>query len=81
LYVVRTAQRNLLRDALQTQGVATVIHYPVAPHLQPCYPTFADAHLPLAQVLADEVLSLPMSPAMTDAQVAQVVHAVNGWAG
>ena len=81
LYVVRTEQRDALRDALQAQGVATVIHYPVPPHLQPCYPSFAQADLPLATVLADEVLSLPMSPAMTDAQVMQVVHAVNGWTG
>lgn len=81
LYVVRTVQRNQLRDALQAQNVATVIHYPVPPHLQACYPTFAQAHLPLATALASEVLSLPMSPAMTDAQVSQVVQAVNGWAG
>lgn len=81
LYVVRTAQRNQLRDALQAQGVSTVIHYPVPPHLQACYPTFAQSHLPLATVLADEVLSLPMSPAMSDAQVARVMDAVNAFAG
>jgi dTDP-4-amino-4,6-dideoxygalactose transaminase len=81
LYVVRTAQRNQLRDALQAQGVSTVIHYPVPPHLQACYPTFAQSHLPLATVLADEVLSLPMSPAMSDAQVTRVMDAVNAFAG
>jgi dTDP-4-amino-4,6-dideoxygalactose transaminase len=81
LYVVRTAQRNQLRDALQAQGINTVIHYPVPPHLQACYPTFAHAHLPLAKVLADEVLSLPMSPSMSDEQVTRVLDAVNAFAG
>jgi len=81
LYVVRTAQRNALREALQAQGVSTVIHYPVPPHLQACYPTFAHAHLPLATVLADEVLSLPMSPAMSNEQVTRVMDAVNTFAG
>jgi dTDP-4-amino-4,6-dideoxygalactose transaminase len=81
LYVVRTAQRNQLCDALQAQGVSTVIHYPVPPHLQACYPTFAQSHLPLATVLADEVLSLPMSPVMSDEQVMRVIDAVNAFAG
>jgi dTDP-4-amino-4,6-dideoxygalactose transaminase len=81
LYVLRTEQRDKLRDALQDQGIATVIHYPVPPHLQACYPNYANSHLPLASLLANEVLSLPMSPAMTDEQVNRVVQAVNAWAG
>lgn len=81
LYVLRTQQRDKLRDALQDHGIATVIHYPVPPHLQACYPNYANSHLPLAALLANEVLSLPMSPAMTDEQVNRVVQAVNAWAG
>jgi dTDP-4-amino-4,6-dideoxygalactose transaminase len=80
LYVVRTEQRDKLRDALQHQGIATVIHYPVPPHLQACYAHYASAHLPLAALLASEVLSLPMSPAMSDEQVNRVVRAVNACA-
>jgi dTDP-4-amino-4,6-dideoxygalactose transaminase len=79
LYVVRTSKRNQLRDAMQAQGVGTVIHYPVPPHLQACYAEFAQSNLPLATLLADEVLSLPMSPAMTDEQVARVVDVVNAF--
>jgi dTDP-4-amino-4,6-dideoxygalactose transaminase len=81
LYVLRTVQRDKLRDALQDQGIATVIHYPVPPHLQACYKDYAHSHLPLAALLANEVLSLPMSPAMTQEQVNRVVQAVNAWAG
>jgi dTDP-4-amino-4,6-dideoxygalactose transaminase len=81
LYVVQTAQRNALRDALQAQGVSTVIHYPIPPHLQACYQNFSQSDLPLATLLANEVLSLPMSPAMSDAQIARVIDAVNAFAG
>jgi dTDP-4-amino-4,6-dideoxygalactose transaminase len=79
LYVLRTFKRNQLRDAMQALGVGTVIHYPIPPHLQPCYKEFAQSDLPLATLLANEVLSLPMSPAMTDAQVARVVDVVNAF--
>lgn len=79
LYVLRTQKRNQLRDAMQALGVGTVIHYPIPPHLQPCYKEFAQSDLPLAKLLANEVLSLPMSSAMTDAQVARVVDVVNAF--
>ena len=79
LYVVRTAKRDMLRDALLARGIVSVIHYPVPPHLQACYTEYAKSHLPLATRLADEVLSLPMSPAMTDEQVTRVVEAVNAF--
>ena len=76
LYVVATRQREALRAHLEQRGIGTVIHYPKPPHLQSCYPEFACRDLPLATRLAGEVLSLPMSPYMTDAEVAEVVVAV-----
>lgn len=76
LYVVATPQREALRAHLEQRGIGTLIHYPKPPHLQACYPEFADRDLPLASRLAGEVLSLPMSPDMTDAEVAEVVGAV-----
>jgi dTDP-4-amino-4,6-dideoxygalactose transaminase len=76
LYVVATPQREALRDHLERRGIGTVIHYPKPPHLQSCYPEFADCDLPLATRLAGEVLSLPMSPDMTDAEVDEVVAAM-----
>jgi dTDP-4-amino-4,6-dideoxygalactose transaminase len=76
LYVVATKQREALRAHLEHRGIGTVIHYPKPPHLQSCYPEFASSDLPIATRLAGEVLSLPMSPDMTDAEVAEVVSAV-----
>jgi dTDP-4-amino-4,6-dideoxygalactose transaminase len=45
--------------------------------MQACYPEFANSRLPLAEQLANEVLSLPMSPVMTREQVVKVVESVN----
>lgn len=79
LYVVRTEQRDALKAHLDACGVATVIHYPIPPHQQACYQAFAGEALPLATALAQEVLSLPMSPVLSEADIAQVVSAVRSF--
>ncbi len=73
LYVVRSKQRDALRAHLESQGVSTVIHYPTPPHLQGCYRDLGLGHLPVAEALANEVLSLPMSPMLTDEEIRHVV--------
>ena len=64
LYVIRTAQRSRLQDALSKAGVGTLIHYPVPPHMQTAYRNlgFSESSLPIARQLAKEVLSLPIGP-------------------
>lgn len=79
LYVVATPEREALRVHLEQRGISTLIHYPKPPHLQSCYPEFAGCDLPLACRLAEEVLSLPIYPGMTDAEVNEVVLAVRGY--
>lgn len=81
LYVVATPQRDGLRAFLEERGIGTVIHYPKPPHLQDCYPGYRGMDLPLATRLAGEVVSLPMSPDMTDTEVAEVVGAVRAFFG
>lgn len=82
-----------LRDALQTylaeHGVGTVIHYPIPPHLQECYqnhPSFQGRAgdrlvLPITEQIANEELSLPMSPTMIINDAAAVVRLINEWKG
>ena len=75
LYVVRSKRRDEVQHALAAAGIGTMIHYPVPPHLQPAY---ADLGLsrgafPLSEAIHDEVLSLPMGPHLTDAQVDYVI--------
>jgi dTDP-4-amino-4,6-dideoxygalactose transaminase len=79
LYVIATPQREALRQFLEQRGIGTVIHYPKPPHLQACYPQYRELDLPIAVRLAQEVLSLPMGPDMTDAEVAEVVAGVRAF--
>ena len=71
LYVVRSSDRSKVQKRLSDSGIGTLIHYPIAPHMQKAYADLGiplDA-LPLARQLAAEVLSLPIGPhlAMQDA--------------
>lgn len=79
LFVVRTPRRDELQRALAEAGVGTLIHYPIAPFHQPAYAEFRDraGEWPLASRIADEVLSLPIGPHMTDDEVTTVIAAVN----
>ena len=78
LFVIRHPQRDRLAAALAQAGIGTVIHYPVAPHLQPAYAGLglAAGSLPISERLHAEVLSLPIGPTQTAAQTDQVVRAV-----
>lgn len=75
------------RDRLQTylaeKGIGTVCHYPIAPHKQECYKNASwnmpMLSLPITERLADEELSLPMSPCMSEEEAREVVRIVNSW--
>ena len=73
--------RDRLHDYLEEKGIGTVIHYPIAPHKQECYAreswNVPQLSLPITEMLADAELSLPISPCMTEEQVAYVVECVN----
>ncbi len=77
LYVVRHAQRDLVREQLTARGIDTIVHYPINPAEQPAYAslTLDPAATPMAATLQHRVLSLPLSPTMTDADVERVVMA------
>jgi dTDP-4-amino-4,6-dideoxygalactose transaminase len=75
-YTIRTSRRDALRDALREQGVASVVYYPIPLHRQPAFVEQGDVSLPEAEHAAAEVLSLPMHPHLTDADVDRVCDAV-----
>lgn len=79
LFVVRCRHRDALQQHLQDCGIQTLIHYPIPPHRQRAYRNTALAaqHFPIAEQLAAEVLSLPISPVLSDAQADEVIAAVN----
>ena len=80
-YVIRTSKRDELRHYLRQQGIGSLIHYPMPVHLQPAY----QGRLPEASSLshtekaANQVLSLPMYPELTETQVQQVVDHILAW--
>lgn len=78
LYVVRHRQRDALAIRLAEAGVATVIHYPVSPHLQPAYAALGipRGSLPIAETLQREVLSLPIGPTQVAAESQEVIQRV-----
>jgi dTDP-4-amino-4,6-dideoxygalactose transaminase len=69
LYVIRTKQRDALKAYLEEHGVTTVIHYPTPPHKQICYKDLEGCKLPIAELLANEVLSLPMYPFLNNDEI------------
>lgn len=77
LYVIRTNSRQLLQDHLSQGGVQTLIHYPVAPHKQEAYAEWSHLTYPITEALHEQVLSLPISPTMTDDEVSYVIEACN----
>jgi dTDP-4-amino-4,6-dideoxygalactose transaminase len=80
VYAVRTRERETLMKALGEQGIQTGIHYPVPVHLQPAYAdaAWSKGSFPHSENAADEVVSLPMYPEMTEEHlqaVSQALHA------
>lgn len=78
LYVVRTSKRDELQKHLSGQGIGTLIHYPVPPHLQEAYSHlgFKRGDFPVAEEIADTCLSLPMWPGMNEEQILYITQAI-----
>lgn len=77
LYVVRSRSRDELQAALNRRGVSTLIHYPIPIHQQEAFRDSVRAELPVTEKLAQEILSLPMWPLMSQAQVEATAGAIN----
>ncbi|EGJ11386.1 MULTISPECIES: DegT/DnrJ/EryC1/StrS family aminotransferase [Rubrivivax] len=75
LFVVRHARRDALAARLAAAGIGTMIHYPVAPHLQPAYAHLglAAGRFPRSEALHAQVLSLPIGPTQDLAQTREVI--------
>jgi dTDP-4-amino-4,6-dideoxygalactose transaminase len=78
VYTVRTPERDRLQASLRERGISTGIHYPIPVHLQRAHADlgYRRGDFPHAERAAAEVLSLPMFPEMSDAQVEEVVSCV-----
>ena len=79
LFVVRVSDRAGLQTTLKQEGIATGVHYPVPLHQQPAYEDFgiASESLPVTELVAGRVVSLPMYPELTSAQLETIVNAIS----
>jgi dTDP-3-amino-3,4,6-trideoxy-alpha-D-glucose transaminase len=80
LYVVRTARRQELQRHLAAHGIRAGLHYPIAAHRHGAHAQrFAGQSFPVAERLADEVLTLPLSHEHEDVEIARVIDVVRGF--
>lgn len=79
LFVIRTKNRIDLQDYLLQNGIETMIHYPIAPHKQKAFSSWNHLSFPITESIHDEVLSLPISPVLTDDEVNKVIAVLNSY--
>lgn len=77
LFVIRTKNREDLQDYLSQNNIQTVIHYPVPPHKQKAFPQWNTLSFPITEQIHNEVLSLPISPVLTEEEVSFVIEIIN----
>ena len=79
VFAVRTAKRDELQEYLKQHDIQTLIHYPIPPHKQPAYKEWNNLSFPITEEIHNTILSLPISPVMTDEEVKKVVEVLNAF--
>ncbi|MFN8353479.1 MAG: DegT/DnrJ/EryC1/StrS family aminotransferase [Spirosomataceae bacterium] len=81
LYVIQVPEREALQTYLNQEGIGTLIHYPVPPHLQKAYQDmgYKSGDFPIAEHLSKTLLSLPMYPGLSDDKIAYVCNAIRSF--
>ena len=79
VFAIRVEHREKFQHFLLSQGVQTLIHYPIAPHKQKGMKAFADLRLPLSELIHQQIVSLPCHQMLTNDEVSQIIDAVNAY--
>lgn len=79
LFVIRTAYRQELQQYLTNNGIQTLIHYPIAPHKQQAYKEWNNLNYPISEKIHNEVVSLPISPTLSNDEAKRIVEVINNW--
>ena len=77
LYVIRSSQRDRLRQYLLDHGIHTQIHYPLSIHKQEAYSKLKNIVIPVAECLQEEVLSLPLYPSLKNEEIYRIIEVLN----
>lgn len=79
IFPILCTQRDRLQEYLTTNGIQTLIHYPIPPHKQECYQEWNNQSYPISEQIHLQELSIPISPVMTDEEMKEVVKAINNF--
>jgi len=79
LFVIRTTHRDKFQQYLHDNGIQTLIHYPIPPHKQLAYKEWRRMSFTISENIHNQVLSLPMSPLMSEKEVKLVVEVINNF--
>ncbi len=77
VFAVKCKERDNLQEYLKQNDIQTLIHYPIPPHKQLAYKEWNDLSFPVTEEIHNTILSLPISPVMTDEEVERVVEVIN----
>jgi dTDP-4-amino-4,6-dideoxygalactose transaminase len=79
LFVIRTKNRNHLQEYLTKNKIQTLIHYPIPPHHQVAYKEYKDLALPITEQIHRELISLPISPVLSEKEVSIIIKNLNSY--
>lgn len=79
LFVVRVKNRSKFQEFLKTKEIQTLVHYPIPPHEQEAYKGYFNDKYPISERIHKEVISLPISPVTTEAEVSSIIAACNAY--
>ena len=81
VFAIRCNRRDELEEYLKNYGIATVKHYPIPMHMQPCYEELGikEGDLPIAEEISRTILSIPMYYGMTEEEVTYVINVLNAF--
>ena len=77
LFVIRSQDRNKLEKHLNKNNIQTLIHYPIAPHLQEAYSSYHNLKFPLTETLQNEIISIPISPVISGEDIEFTIKNLN----
>jgi len=79
LFVLRCESRYDFQKHLKTEGVQSLIHYPIPPHKQGAYSEYNNYSLPITETIHEQVISLPIGPTLSECEISKIIKAVNNY--
>ncbi len=81
LFIILVENREGFMEFLSKKGIGHLIHYPLPPHKQKALKEFSNLKFPITDKIHSQVISIPMSPVMTQNEVDEVILVLNQWGG